>query len=898
MPWKSFKLIFLCIFVCFFFNFATTTKAQDADPLIIGQICSANRTTANSAYEKNLNTLLSSLSSNANATLFYNNTVLGSTNSSDTVYGLFMCRGDVPSQLCARCVVNATERLSSDPECSLSIKGVIWYDECMVRYSNVTFFSTVDTRPSYYMWNLANISSNPENFNNLLASTFRKTAEEAANSGNRYSTKQANLSEFQTLYCLAQCTQDLSPQHCRDCLDSAESKIQICCDGKQGGRVFFPSCNIRYQLYPFYRNLTYEASEALVPETKYPERDSEYSEDPGYIYHNCSTNQNVNDTAFQSDRKTLFSDLSSNATSGDRYSVKAGTLRGLFRCRGDLSRYLCGQCVQNATEKILSECGWATDVTIWYNHCWLRYSNRSFTMETSPSYQKWNASNTNSVPFSEALTFISTRLSVVASETGDTSNKYQTVPLKLNDRQWLYILAQCTLDISNEDCSACLNDMIGVIPWARLGSVGGRMLYPSCILRFELFQFYNLSPTTPTNTSPSGNNSRTIIIILIPTFIVLGILSTLCFYLITRKARKNNKIILRENFGQESSTIESLQFNFATIEAATNNFSHENKIGRGGFGEVYKGILIDGRPIAVKRLSRNSKQGVEEFKNEVLLIAKLQHRNLVAFIGFCLDEQEKILIYEYVPNKSLDYFLFDTKLEKVLSWSDRHKIIGGIARGILYLHEHSRLKVIHRDLKPSNVLLDENMNPKISDFGLARIVEIDQQEGSTNRIIGTYGYMSPEYAMFGQFSDKSDVYSFGVMILEIISGKKNIGSYEPHRVADGLLNFVWRHWKDETPLNTLDPKLRDNYSNIEVIKCIRIGLLCVQENPDARPTMLTIVSYLSSHSIELPSPQEPTFFLYHRMDPTVAHESSSRQSTNNSIPSSINEMSISKFYPR
>ncbi|KAG4925423.1 hypothetical protein JHK87_050963 [Glycine soja] len=506
MPWKSFKLIFLCIFVCFFFNFATTTKAQDADPLIIGQICSANRTTANSAYEKNLNTLLSSLSSNANATLFYNNTVLGSTNSSDTVYGLFMCRGDVPPQLCARCVVNATERLSSDPECSLSIEGVIWYDECMVRYSNVTFFSTVDTIPSYYMSNRANISSNPVNFNNLLASTIRKTAEEAANSGNRYSTKQANLSEFQTLYCLAQCTLDLSPQHCRDCLGSAVSDIPYCCDGKQGGRVLFPSCNIRYALYPFYRNhVTYEASEALVPETKYPERDSEYSEDPGYIYHNCSTNQNMNDTAFQSDRKTLFSDLSSNATSGDRYSVKAGTLRGLFRCRGDLSPYLCGQCVQNATEKILSECGLATDVTIWYNHCWLRYSNRSFTMETSPRYQKLNVSNTNLVPFSDALTLISTRLSVVANETGDTSNKYQTVPLRLNDFQRLYILAQCTLDISNVDCSACLNDMIGVIPWARLGSVGGQVLYPSCILRFELFQFYNLTPTTPTSTSPSGH---------------------------------------------------------------------------------------------------------------------------------------------------------------------------------------------------------------------------------------------------------------------------------------------------------------------------------------------------------------------------------------------------------
>ncbi|KAK7395568.1 hypothetical protein VNO78_16130 [Psophocarpus tetragonolobus] len=177
-------------------------------------------------------------------------------------------------------------------------------------------------------------------------------------------------------------------------------------------------------------------------------------------------------------------------------------------------------------------------------------------------------------------------------------------------------------------------------------------------------------------------------------------------------------------------------------------------------------------------------------------------------------------------------------------------------------------------------------------------MEIDQQEGSTNSIIGTYGYMSPEYATLGKFSEKSDVYSFGVMILEIISGKKNIGSYESHRAVDSLLKFVWGHWKDETPLNTLDPKLKDNYSNIEVIKCIQIGLLCVQENPDGRPTMVTIVSYLSSHLIESPFPQEPTFLLIHRMNPIVAPESSLKQFNNNFAPSSINEMSLSEFYPR
>ncbi|KAL6555021.1 hypothetical protein OROGR_006279 [Orobanche gracilis] len=204
--------------------------------------------------------------------------------------------------------------------------------------------------------------------------------------------------------------------------------------------------------------------------------------------------------------------------------------------------------------------------------------------------------------------------------------------------------------------------------------------------------------------------------------------------------------------GDESVALESLQFNLATIEAATNKFSSENKIGKRGFGEVFKGILTNGREIAVKKLYQSSGQCAIEFKNEVLLIAKLQHRNLVALLGFCLEEQEKMLIYEYVPNKSLDYFLFDPHKSKLLlNWSECYKIIKGIAQGIHHLHDHSRLKIIHRDLKTSNVLLDKNMDKKISDFGMARIIALDQDQGNTNRVVGT-------------------------LILEIISAKRNARS--------------------------------------------------------------------------------------------------------------------------
>ncbi|XP_059282016.1 G-type lectin S-receptor-like serine/threonine-protein kinase SD1-29 isoform X2 [Lycium ferocissimum] len=342
---------------------------------------------------------------------------------------------------------------------------------------------------------------------------------------------------------------------------------------------------------------------------------------------------------------------------------------------------------------------------------------------------------------------------------------------------------------------------------------------------------------------------------------------------------QNSRDISSDNLWEEQVLLKDSSelplLHFAKLTVATDNFSQINKIGEGGFGPVYKGKIENGQVIAVKRLSSLSGQGIEEFNNEVLQISKLQHRNLIRILAYCLHRKEKLLVYEYMANRSLDTLLFDPRKSHQLPWSKCFDMIHGIARGLLYLHHDSCLRVIHRDLKASNVLLDGDLNPKISDFGLARTFQVTQELANTHRIVGTFGYMSPEYAMGGLFSEKCDVYSFGVLLLDIVSGRKNNEFYDNDRHFS-LLSYLWTESKG---LDLMDKSIFDSRSSATVLKCIHIGLLCVQDHAADRPLMSSVVLMLSSE-MDLRQPKQPKFIFKRWLNSDAQSQSSKARSIN------------------
>ncbi|KAG5593635.1 hypothetical protein H5410_034867 [Solanum commersonii] len=351
-------------------------------------------------------------------------------------------------------------------------------------------------------------------------------------------------------------------------------------------------------------------------------------------------------------------------------------------------------------------------------------------------------------------------------------------------------------------------------------------------------------------------SKRRLLAILLPTITISTIIVISSILCILKKKTVRSEGI--EELNERAIGRNLKVFSFDQIKETTNNFSIKNKIGEGGFGPVYKGRLSDGQEIAVKRLSECSKQGVEEFQNEVSLASKLQHVNVLQLQGFCIEKEEKILVYEYMSNRSLDFYLYDPVKSLTLDWETRVRIIEGVTQGLLYLQEYSTFTVIHRDLKASNILLDDEMKPRISDFGIARLFQKDEKEANTGKIVGTYGCVPPEYVKRGVYSRKYDVYSFGVLLLQILGGKKNSCEYGIENDLN-LLEYAYELWQKDNGVDFIDPSLQDDFRISKQVRYMQVALLCVQEKWEDRPSMLEVYSMLKNEIEVLPNPKVPAF---------------------------------------
>ncbi|GLT30988.1 hypothetical protein SLA2020_057570 [Shorea laevis] len=628
----------------------------------------------------------------------------------------------------------------------------------------------------------------------------------------------------------------------------------------------------------------------------------------------CYNNGNftVNST-YGRNRDLALSSLASNTSeNGGFYNTSVGEdpnkVYALARCRGDYSAKDCSSCINSTIQYLITNCPNQKEA-IFMGDCTIHYANRYIfgILEISPYYHFYNTGNltVNLTQFDHIWESLMDGL-VRNASAGTSRLKFATGETKLlTPFQTIYALTQCTPDLSQSDCDFCLRQCVLNFERCCHGKQGGGVQKPSCFFRWDLYPFYTPLPPPPSSPPPVPNSNDTttakdnrriatqtlIIIVVVSTIGFMEILAITCSLL--RKRWKSKQEVKGVD---DSISAESLRFDLGTLRVATDNFSSENNLGQGGFGVVYKGKLQNEQDIAVKRLSRNSKQGEIEFKNEILLMARLRHRNLVRLLGFCWEGNERLLIYEFVPNSSLDHFIFHPVKRLLLDWNKRYKVIVGIARGILYLHEDSQYQIIHRDLKAANILLDEEMNPKISDFGMARLFAGDQTQANSSRIVGTFGYMALEYVTKGKFSIKSDVYSFGVLVLEIISGQKvHLSNGEEE---ENLLTNAWKNWMEGTALNFIDPILRDG-SRSEMLRCMQLGLLCVQENVARRPTTASVVLKLSSSSVSLQVPSKPAFLMDSIIEPEYSSFASAFvQSKRRSVDFTLNEVTISDFDPR
>uniref|UniRef100_A0A6N2KX99 non-specific serine/threonine protein kinase n=1 Tax=Salix viminalis TaxID=40686 RepID=A0A6N2KX99_SALVM len=688
-------------------------------------------------------------------------------------------------------------------------------------------FSTMERDPNYTLWNTQNVAVHAD-FNRILVDTIGTAVYQAANMPagvKKFAATKANYTTQDMLYVLVQCTPDLSSNDCHQCLLAAYSGLEICCNKKRGGRILFPSCIDS----PLIRlDIVLKATNQFSNENKLGQGGF------GPVYKGV----------MEDGKEIAVKRLSRTSGQGLREFMNEVNLIARLQHRNLVK--LLGCCLEKNEKLLVYEYmpNKSLDVFLYDS-----------TMRVQLDWQT-RLSIINGIARGLMYLHVDSRLRIIHRDL-KASNillDYEMNP-KISDFGMARIFGG---NLSEANTNRIIL-LIYLAPMTKLNSKdavrhgeGGFIVSGNCNMRFDLYKYYNASSYLLTYPSHKGSNWKIGMVALAvcaPVVVIVIVIGSCIVCLLKKRGQqrgveRSHQAFLKElacprgvtmtDEGQLVSSEDLPFMDLTTISAATENFSENNKLGEGGFGAVYKGVLPDGKEIAVKRLSRKSWQGLEEFKNEVKVIAKLQHRNLVRLLGCGIEGEEKLLIYEFMHYKSLDLLIFDAESRRAqLDWETCYSIAGGIARGLLYLHEDSRLRIIHRDLKPSNVLLDHEMVAKISDFGMARIFEENQNKANTRRV-------------------------------------------------------AWRLWNEGREVELVDPSLMERGQTEGIVRCIHVGLLCVQKDPADRPTMSFVVLALGSDPITLPQPKEPAFSLC-KMFPV--HKSSTTDP-------SVNQMTVSGILPR
>ncbi|XP_071690983.1 cysteine-rich receptor-like protein kinase 2 [Rutidosis leptorrhynchoides] len=611
----------------------------------------------------------------------------------------------------------------------------------------------------------------------------------------------------------------------------------------------------------------------------------------------CNNETENNQTDFSSNFIQTTEKIGSDIRSSHFATAKTGTAPdanyGLVQCYGDLTTTDCILCYDSA-HYVVSGCFPYTGATLYQDGCFMRFQNYSFYEEyvgPGDTHICGNSSITSSV-FQDSVKKAVENAVSGALISGDYFAREAMVSRRVNES--VYVLANCWKTLNASSCRTCLDKASESIVQC-LPSSEGRALMTGCFMRYSDTDFLNAIPVRRKN----KGKMIAIVSAVVSSMVILVVALLIGLYVWRRRwiqqkrtgsydAKKLAKIL----------TDSSLNFKYSTIEKATGSWDDSNKLGEGGFGTVYKGVLPDGREIAVKRLFFNNKFRAADFYNEVNMISSVEHKNLVRLLGCSCSGPESFLVYEYLPNMSLDRFIFDAIKGKELNWEKRFEIIIGTTEGLVYLHENNKTRIIHRDIKAANILLDLRLRAKIADFGLARSFQENMSHIST-AIAGTLGYMAPEYLALGQLTEKADIYSYGVLLLEIVTGIQNNRS-KNSEYSDSLVAIAWRHFKQGTVEEILDPNImlhtypKHNFKK-EAIKVVHVGLLCTQEVPSLRPSISMALKMLVKDDEPLPAPSNPPFIDGNEIDEL---EDKIQRYHDDKDFNSVATVSHSQFFPR